>query len=112
MSPYLLLQGLLVDKLVKKHKQECILAGGTTEHADLVMSSLVMTVSGTIGLGLYSLLFFVRSKALFIGGIFIATTAIFVCNAATSVGLIYSIPIVNRPFGIAFNAIVMHLIGK
>ena len=103
--------GLLVDTLVKKHKKECDLTGGTSKHADLLMSSLVMTVSGTVGLALYCLLYFVRSKTLFVALIFVATTAIFVCNAATSVGLIYSIPIVNRPFGIAFNAIVMHLIG-
>lgn len=103
--------GLIVDRLVKKHKKACELMGTSTVHGDLIMSALVMTVSGTVGLGLYAMLFFVRSKFLFLGGIFIATTAIFVCNAATSVGLIYSIPIVNRPFGIAFNAIVMHLIG-
>lgn len=104
--------GLLVDTLVKKHKKACGLIGQTTQHADLLMSSLVMTVSGSLGLSLYCLLYFVRSKALFIALIFFATTAIFVCNAATSVGLIYSIPIVNRPFGIAFNAVVMHLLGK
>lgn len=104
--------GLVVDRLVRKHKRRCEEEGGTTEHADLVMSSLVMAVSGTAGLGLYALLYFLREKFLFLAAIFIATTAIFVCNAATSVGLIYSIPVVNRPFGIAFNAIVMHLIGE
>lgn len=106
------LGGLLVDKLVKKRKRECEAIGTSTEHVDLIKSSLVMVVSGTLGLGLYSVLYFVRAKFLFFGFIFIATTAIFVCNAATCVGLIYSIPIANRPFGIAFNAIVMHLIGQ
>ena len=105
------LGGYIVDKLVKKHKKKCVLIDGTTIFADLIMSSLIMSVASGVALGLFCLLYFLREHILFFAVISLASTSLFVCNAATSVGLIYSIPVANRPFGIAFNAIVMHLLG-
>lgn len=103
--------GLIVDRLVKRRDAASALEGKSSEHSDLIESSLVMTAAASVALVLYAMLYLIREKFAFFGLIFLATTAVFVCNAATSVGVIYSVPVPNRPFGIAFNGIVMHLIG-
>mmetsp|Transcript_15282 Transcript_15282/g.23013 ORF Transcript_15282/g.23013 Transcript_15282/m.23013 type:complete len:503 (-) Transcript_15282:176-1684(-) len=99
--------GVLVDFLSAQRKKN----HPESAEADLVSSSLVMLVSGTIGLVLYCSFYFTRGIVLALGVIFLATFAIFICNAATSIGLIYSIPVANRSFGIAFNVIVQHMLG-
>ena len=43
--------------------------------------------------------------------IFIGTVFLFICNSSTSIGLVYSIPMKHRPFGLALNLIGMHMLG-
>ena len=101
------LGGKLIDIYSRRRKNTNVLS----READLIASSGIMALFGTIGMLLFIVTYFSRERLFGMGTIFVATVALFVCNAATNVGLIYSIPIENRPFGIAFNCIWMHLLG-
>lgn len=101
------LGGKLIDVYSKKRKD---IHPRSTE-SDLIAASAIMAIFGTIGMFCFGTAYFSREPISGMGIIFVATVALFVCNAATNVGVMYSIPIANRPFGIAFNTIWMHLLG-
>jgi MFS transporter, Spinster family, sphingosine-1-phosphate transporter len=78
---------------------------------DLYCSSYVMTISSIFGLFLMSAAYFAHDVASALTVIFFGTIFLFICNSSASIGVVYSIPIQHRPFGLAFNLIGMHMLG-
>jgi MFS family permease len=78
---------------------------------DLYCSSYVMTISSIFGLLFICSAYFAHEVISALTVLFFGTIFLFICNSSTSIGVIYSIPIQHRPFGLAFNLIGMHLLG-
>jgi MFS transporter, Spinster family, sphingosine-1-phosphate transporter len=78
---------------------------------DLYCSSYVMTISSIIGLIFICSAYFAHEVISALSVLFFGTIFLFICNSSTSIGVVYSVPIQHRPFGLAFNLIGMHLLG-
>lgn len=62
-----------------------------------------MTISSIIGMVFMCIIYFIHQVGPALTLIFIGTVFLFVCNSSTSIGLVYSIPMKHRPFGLALN---------
>jgi MFS family permease len=78
---------------------------------DLYCSSYVMTISSVFGLLLISAAYFAHDVVSALTVLFFGTIFLFICNSSCSIGVVYSIPVQHRPFGLAFNLIGMHMLG-
>jgi hypothetical protein len=100
------LGGFILDYYSGKSKN---LRGHT--HLELIRATVLMIWTSIFGAILFSSVYLVRSKALFLILLFFGCLAIFVCSSAIVIALMLSVPVENRAIAIAFCSIVIHMLG-
>ena len=100
------LGGFILDYLSAKSKS---VRGHT--HLELIRATVLMIWTSIFGSILFSSVYFVRSRALFLTLLFFGCLAIFICSSAIVIALMLSVPVENRAIAIAFCSIVIHMLG-
>lgn len=100
------LGGFILDNFSAKSKNQ---RGHT--HLELIRATVLMMWTSIFGSILFSSVYLVRSKALFLILLFFGCLAIFVCSSAVVIALMLSVPVENRAIAIAFCSIVIHMLG-
>jgi MFS transporter, Spinster family, sphingosine-1-phosphate transporter len=80
-------------------------------HTELIRATMMMIITSTFGLLLFTLASFIQSKIIFILIFFIGCLFLFLCNSAITIAILLSVPIENRALAIAFCSILIHLFG-
>ena len=100
------LGGCILDHFSAKSK---VLRGHT--HLELIRATVLMIWTSIVGAILFSSVYFVRSRELFLILLFFGCLAIFICSSAIVIALLLSVPVENRAIAIAFCSIVIHMLG-
>jgi MFS transporter, Spinster family, sphingosine-1-phosphate transporter len=100
------LGGFILDYFSTKSKA---LRGHT--HLELIRATVLMIWTSIFGSILFSSVYFVRSRVLFLILLFFGCLAIFVCSSAIVIAIMLSVPVENRAIAIAFCSIVIHMLG-